>query len=169
MYRYFSFILFLFLLLSGKVQAQKSVSAQIFAEVIQGVAATENQPLNFGRFITGTAGGSITISPDGQRLTRGEIIAEEGNYTSGQFLMEGDAGSTFSIKLPNEKAVLTHQESGKTMYVSEWISNLPLSNVAALNEGLCLIKIGATLNVGTVYENPVGVYTGSFEITFSYN
>jgi len=31
------------------------------------------------------------------------------------------------------------------------------------------VLVGATLVTGSIYDNPVGVYTGTYPITFSYN
>jgi hypothetical protein len=38
-----------------------------------------------------------------------------------------------------------------------------------LPDGSRIISVGATLSIGPVDENPVGMYAGSFELTFSYN
>ena len=169
MCRYPVFVCFLLFFSPGKIWSQESVSAQVFAEVIEGLSATENQSLNFGRFIIGAGGGSIIISPGGKRQTRGGVIAEAGSYGPGQFLVEGDPGASFTFYLPTEKTVLTHGESGKTMQVGGWVSDPPLDNVATLSEGARVISIGATLNVGSADENPIGIYSGAFVLTFAYN
>jgi hypothetical protein len=38
-----------------------------------------------------------------------------------------------------------------------------------LNGGSQEVKIGATLIVGSVNDNPKGIYTGTYFVTFSYN
>ncbi len=53
------------------------------------------------------------------------------------------------------------------MQVSNWVSDPLFDNLAKLSDGSQIISIGATLNVGTVDENPVGIYTGSFVLTFA--
>jgi hypothetical protein len=169
MYRYLVFALFLFFLFTGKVWSQESVSAQVFAEVIEALAANEDESLNFGRFTPGNNGGAIVITPDGLRSVQGTVIAAGSGYSAGRFLVAGDPGASFTIRLPDEAAVLVHQQSGKTMQVEAWVSDPPSGDSATLSDGSRLVSIGATLTVGPVDENPVGVYAGSFELTFAYN
>ncbi|WP_367328859.1 DUF4402 domain-containing protein [Lentimicrobium sp.] len=38
-----------------------------------------------------------------------------------------------------------------------------------LQQGQETVSIGATLQVGPIEDNPVGMYTGSFSLTFAYN
>ncbi len=169
MYRYFVFALFLFFLFTGKGWSQESVSSQVFAEVIEALAANEDESLHFGRFTPGNNGGAIIITPDGLRSVQGTVIAAGGGYSPGRFLVAGDPGASFSIRLPDEAAVLVHQQSGKTMQVEAWVSDPPSGDSATLPDGSRLVSIGATLTVGTAEENPVGIYAGSFVLTFAYN
>lgn len=38
-----------------------------------------------------------------------------------------------------------------------------------LQGGFQIVYVGATLKVGTIEDNPVGIYTGSYMITFDFN
>jgi hypothetical protein len=76
----------------------------------------------------------------------------------------------FSIQLPNGPAVLTHQNSSKTMMVNNWISYPNAGNgTGVLANGQQFVYLGATLNVGSILDNPVGLYSGAFNLTFAYN
>jgi hypothetical protein len=56
------------------------------------------------------------------------------------------------------------------MIVNEWTSYPPAGNSSGtLNEGFEIVSIGASLVVGSIENNPVGIYTGSFSLTFAYN
>ena len=56
------------------------------------------------------------------------------------------------------------------MLVSDWVSvPAPGPGGATLQEGFQTVYVGATLEVGTIHDNPVGVYTGSYTITFDFN
>lgn len=56
------------------------------------------------------------------------------------------------------------------MEVSNWVSDPPNGSEAAmLPDGSLLVSIGATLSVGPIDENPVGIYAGTFQLTFAYN
>ena len=78
--------------------------------------------------------------------------------------------AAFSITLPAEPVVLTNTESSKTMTVGNWNSSPPPGiGTGMLRDGMQTVFVGATLNVGTIHDNPVGVYTGSYTITFDFN
>jgi hypothetical protein len=56
------------------------------------------------------------------------------------------------------------------MTVEDWKS-VPLAEPGAglLENGSQVVYVGATLKVGTLNDNPVGVYTGTYAITFEFN
>jgi hypothetical protein len=165
------FILFLVLGLNGiKIQAQQTVTAQVFAEVIPALTATELSQLNFGRFSPETHGGSVLVTPDGSRSVTGTVELSGGTHNPASFYITGESGATFSIVLPATPAVLTNTNNSKTMQVSNWVS-VPAQGVGVglLASGSQEVKIGATLIVGSMQDNPVGIYTGTYAITFGYN
>lgn len=162
-------LFFIFLFISGFAKAQATVSSQAFAEVIEALAAQEEEPLHFGRFTPGPNGGSVIITPDGLRTSRGTVTTAGGNHSPGRFMVTGAPGTSFTISLPDEETVLVHQQSGNTMQVNGWISDPPSGDAANLADGTRLVSIGATLNIGPMEENPVGIYTGTFVLTFAYN
>ena len=158
------------LLFSGQVWAQASVTAQAFAEVIEALTATETAQLNFGRFSPGVAGGEVIISPDGVKSAQGSVMLSEGTSSPGRFTITGAPDATFSIQLPEGPVQLLHQNSNQTMTVNEWTSDpLAGNSSGTLNEGFEIISVGASLVVGSIENNPVGIYTGSFSLTFAYN
>ena len=66
--------------------------------------------------------------------------------------------------------VLKHINSARTMTVEEWNSvPAPGTGTGILQDGFQVVSVGATLNVGTLYDNPVGIYTGTYTITFDFN
>jgi hypothetical protein len=154
---------------SIKLQAQSSVTAQAFAEVIAALTATETSQLNFGKFSPEVQGGQIIISPDGARIANGSVILSGGLANSGIFHLTGAPDATFSIQLPTGPAILTHQNSNKTMLVSNWVSS-PQSGTGTgvLINGQQYVHLGATLNVGSTADNPVGLYSGTYNLTFAY-
>lgn len=169
MNRIFLPALIMFVFISGFAGAQATISAQAFAEVIEALTANENEPLNFGRFSPGSNGGAVIISPDGLRSTRGTVTTAGGTHSPGRFVVTGAPGASFTISLPEEETVLVHQKTGNTMQVNGWISDPPSGDAANLSDGSRVVNIGATLNTGSIEENPVGVYAGTFTLTFAYN
>lgn len=158
------------MIIAGNGWSQSSITAQAFAEVIEALTVQENDQLNFGRFSPETNGGNIVISPEGIRSTQGTVILASGPHNPGRFTITGAPDATFTIQLPDGPSVLTHQGSSKTMIVEGWVSDPPAGiEASTLPDGSRLVSIGAVLNVGPIEDNPVGIYAGTFQLTFSYN
>jgi hypothetical protein len=153
-----------------KAAAQNSVNAHAVAVVIEALTATETAELNFGRFSPETAGGVVKLTPDGVRSSAGTVALSGGTHNAASFYITGQYDATVSITLPSTPAVLTNSISSKTMEVSNWES-LPAAGVGVgvLTDGKLDVNVGATLTVGDMNDNPVGIYSGTYSITFSYN
>jgi hypothetical protein len=164
----------LILVTSGEIFAQSSnpVSAtgHIFAEIIPIFTASETSQLNFGRFSPGIQGGKIILSPESTVSVLGTVYQGVGTHNAASFSVTGDADATFSITLPSSPVVLTHTSDAKIMLVDDWVS-VPFKGIGTgvLKNGIQEVYVGATLKVGTLNDNPVGVYLGKYIITFDFN
>lgn len=153
-----------------QVQAQASISARAFAEVIAALTATETSQLNFGRFSPEEQGGQIYLSPQGVRHASGTLALSGGSFSPAAFYITGERKASFSITLPPGPAVLTNVSHSKTMIVGNWESIPPAGTGTGVLEGGSLaVNVGATLTVGSMNDNPVGIYSGSYSIVFAYN
>jgi hypothetical protein len=170
MYRDYILIIIILFLTTGSAWSQTSVTAQAFAEIIEALTANESDQLNFGRFSPESGGGNIVISPDGARSSQGAVVLAPGVHSPGRFSVSGAPGASFALQLPEGQAVLLHQGSGQTMVVGGWVSDPPAgSGQATLADGSRVISIGATLSVGPIDQNPAGLYSGTYQLTFAYN
>lgn len=155
---------------ANKAQAQASITAQAFAEVIAALTATETSQLNFGRFSPEEQGGQISLSPQGERNASGTLVLSGGSHNAANFQITGQTDATFSITLPSTPAILRNVSNAKTMTVSGWES-VPPAGIGAgvLAGGSLAVNVGATLTVGNMNDNPVGIYSGTYSIVFAYN
>lgn len=154
----------------SEVKAQASVTAQAFAEIIAALSATETTQLNFGRFSPETQGGKVLLTPDGVRTAQGTVVLGGGAHNSASFYITGEYDATFSVTLPAGPTVLTNTLNAKTMQVGDWQSYpAPGIGVGKLNGGAMTVQVGAVLTVGNMVSNPVGIYAGTYAITFAYN
>lgn len=170
-----SLILFTFLVIpvvQAKAQAnnskEASASAMTSVDIVLPLAARETSQLSFGKFYPGEQGGSITISPGGEVDANGvSIVASV--PSAGVFTLSGQGDATFAICLPPGPAILTNA-NGQTMQVNNWVS-VPENGDARvrLAGGAQTVSIGATLQVGSLDQNPRGEYNGTYEVTFGYN
>lgn len=152
------------------VNAQVSITAHASAEVIQALAAVEGSALNFGRFSPESSGGEIRLSPDGVRTTLGSVSLSGGLYNPASFNLSGQPDFNVVVNLPVAPVVLTNTANGKTMTVINWESIPSTSSTIRISSsGVLTLNVGATLRVGNIIDNPVGMYSGTYVVTFSYN
>jgi hypothetical protein len=150
--------------------ASVSATGHITAEIIPIFSATETAQLNFGRFSPGPQGGEIILTPESTVSVLGSVYAGTGLHNAASFYISGDTDASFTITLPSGPVVLKHASSTKTMLIESWISNPGTgSGAGILQDGSQTVYIGATLKVGTLQDNPVGVYAGTYTVTFDFN
>lgn len=158
------------MLLALSVYGQVSVTAHASAEVIQALAATEGSALNFGRFSPESTGGEIRLTPDGVRSSTGSVSLSGGLYNPASFNLSGQPDFSIVVNLPAAPVLLTNITNGKTMTVINWESIPSVSSSIKIpSSGVLTLNVGATLRVGNMVDNPVGMYSGTYVITFSYN
>jgi len=163
----------LIILPAGVAEAQinppASVTGHITAQVITMISAVETSQLNFGRFSPGPQGGELLITPESNVSVMGSVWPGSGMRNAASFYVTGDPGVAYTITLPSEPVTITHMGTAKTMTVENWTSS-PSSDPGAgtLENGSQTVFVGATLKVRTLIDNPVGVYTGTYTVTFDF-
>lgn len=155
---------------TGQVTPPVSATGHVTAEIVPVFAASEMAQMNFGRFSPGPQGGEIILTPESTISVLGSVYKGLGSYNAASFYVSGDVDAAYTITLPSGGVVLTHMSGAKTMKVENWISS-PAPGIGAgkLNDGFQVVNIGATLKVGTITDNPVGIYTGTYTVTFDFN
>jgi hypothetical protein len=163
-------IVVLFFAVTIYLPAQVTVVGHITAEVVSTLTATESSQLSFGQFSPETAGGQIILTPQGIRSSNGTVNVIGGMHIPGSFIVTGEPDALISIQLPSGPTTLTNSGNSGTMTVTSWMSDPPQhSSVTIPASGAQPINVGATLIVGTNQDNPIGLYTGTYNITFNYN
>ncbi len=153
-------------------QGTQSIGAtgHVYAEIIPVFSANEITRMNFGRFSPGPQGGRIILTPESTLSVQGSIVTGVGSHNAASFAVTGDEDASYSISLPDDPVVLKHTSSEKSMQIEEWNSwPLPGPGNGKLQNGYQVVNVGATLKVGTIHDNPAGVYTGTYTITFDFN
>jgi hypothetical protein len=147
-----------------------TVTGHITAEVVPTLAAIETSQMSFGKFSPGPQGGELILTPQNTISVAGSIWPGSGTHNAGSFYVTGDPGIAYTITLPAEPVTISHIGTARTMTVEEWRS-VPEATPGAgmLENGAQTVYVGATLRVGTLNDNPVGMYTGTYTITFEFN
>jgi len=155
---------------SAQITPAVSATGHVIAEIIPVFSASETSQLNFGKFSPGPQGGMIILTPQSTISVIGSVFKGIGSHNAASFYVSGDANAAYSISLPTSPVILTHTSDAKTMLIQDWVSE-PEQGIGTgtLQEGFQVVYVGATLKVGTLYDNPVGIYTGTYTVTFDFN
>ena len=166
MFRYKSQLLMVLVclcFLKGKCQ-QVDVSVTTIGTALK---VTVRQEINFGAFTQGHSGGSITILPQGTRMSSGAVVPL--NFGSAYLPLileiEGPKGSIVSM-MADQITILTGSNGG-IMKLKLRGSNPEMPFIITDDApAKSIIKIGAELIVGNSKESPPGNYSGTINISF---
>jgi hypothetical protein len=119
--------------------------------------------LDFDRVIlTGPAGGTARLTPDGSRATSGALAALTGRAMTGEVVIRGEPGRQVRVDLPQRIELFGH--SGGALAITRITSDLPI--VPRLDgEGRLRVRFGGELFVSGDAE---GNYRGDVPITVDY-
>lgn len=125
------------------------------------------QNLSFGAFIAGFGGGTVIIYPDGTRSVTGDIIPVFQGYQHHPAIFEVEANPGVVISIMNgPNIVLTGSNGGTlTLQLDNSIPSSPFVNTTR-PPFRTQVRVGGTLMVGNMLDNPAGDYIGTFSVTF---
>jgi hypothetical protein len=130
------------------------------------VTFNNSQPLAFGAFSPGASGGTVTITPDGNRSVSVGIVPLTMGfaYTPAMFYVRANQGTVLSL-LVSPPVTLTGSGGGTlslqvagSLPASPFVTTLPWPQQTT-------VLVGGILTIGAPGANPPGNYTGSFSIT----
>ncbi len=145
---------------SGVVMAQEPPPRPVT------ITYNSSQPLAFGAFSPGVAGGNVTVNPDGTRSSAGDIVLLSLGfaYTPAMFYVEANEGTVLSV-LVDPPVTLTGSGGGSlTLQVAGSLPTSPFVTTLPWPEQTTVL-VGGILTVGNIIANPPGNYTGNFSIT----
>jgi hypothetical protein len=158
------------LTLSLIAMAQSSVIGRMEVEVAVPVTAVETVLLNFGMVIPETSGGTVVITPNGDRSATGSVTLMDDTYSAGSFTVSGVPNSLVSIVLPQTPQRLLLSNGNSEIAVDDFTSDVPPGGqIVRQSDGKAEVSIGATLYIGNGLSNPAGYYSGTYEVVFMYN
>jgi hypothetical protein len=155
----------LFVVGFSSAYAQSTASADASARIVSPLQITKTADLKFGNVAAGPAAGTVDMAiTDVRTATGGVTLISAGNVSNAAaFDIIGYPDATFTISLPSTILIAS---GANDMQVDNFVSSLgATSALDALGESA--LKVGATLNVDA--NQPVGLYTGSFDVTVAYN
>lgn len=156
----------LFALIAGTTFAQdsKSATANAAADIVSPIGISAQQDLNFGKVANNTAG-TVVISNEGVVTGLSQIGGSAPKAAA--FDITAANGFAYTITLPGSDIELTHSNGTGTndiMIVNNFNHNATTTTGSGSAQE---IGVGATLNVDA--SQATGNYTGTFDVTVSYN
>lgn len=150
--------------------AQTNALGSISTEIVSLITAEESAFLNFGKISALNSKGEVQITPQGERITNGDVLVVNDDYSVGKFVIKGAKNSVISVILPQSSQQLRSSNGNYNVSVEHWACNTPQEGIV-VNEkdGKIEVNIGATLRINNADNNPTGLYTGSYQVTFMYN
>ncbi len=132
------------------------------------ITVNHSQPLAFGAFTPGAAGGSVTVSPDGSsRTSTGTVITLNLGmlYTPAMFYVRANPGTVISL-LTGSLSTLTGSNGGSlSLQLDDTFPASPLVTMVPYQQQTTVL-VGGTLFVGNIGSNPAGNYGGTIDVTF---
>jgi hypothetical protein len=140
--------------------AAQAATADATAEIVTAATLTNTTDLNFGSVAIGAAGGSVVVAANagGARVCN-TVICIGTASSSADFAIGGAAGATVGLSITDNTITLTGPTAANTMGATLALSNA--TSVVGNTE-----FVGGTLAV--VGTEVAGTYTGSFEVTATY-
>lgn len=136
------------------------------ATLIQPISIAAINPLRFGIMAQPATAGTITVSTSGAVSTTGGMVGNtaiaqgSSGPQAGTFRVVGDPGRQFFVTLPTSTTV---SKTGASMTINLFT----VGALAGSPLGTLDIAVGGTLAVQAAQA--VGTYTGTYQVTASYN
>lgn len=164
------FFLGLFTVLWGTVQAQTNPTDSTEFPGDPGAGALSNvQGLNFGAFSVTGGGGTVTISPGGQRSATGGVLLLNMGLLPSPAIFELEVGENTTLVSLYAPPVTLTGPGGATLLLTPGPSDPVFPFITTAVPPLrTIINLGGTLTIGPSGTAPPGQYSGTFDIIINY-
>ena len=141
--------------------------------VIRPLSFIADEQLDFGAIVASNQAGTVTMAPDGSRTATNGIVIVGSGHSAASFAGWGQFNQRVLISLSSNTIWLTGP--GPRMRLRTFtigstptavLTTAPQSFRIAGANGTFAFPVGATLEVGA--NQPIGKYTGTWDITLQY-
>lgn len=160
--------------LSNSLMAQ-TVNTSAGAKIVRAITLAQTAALHFGTMAIPTGAVDLLLTTGNVRTPSvpGNItlLAQSPASTNAAYTVTGSIGATYAITLPGDNTV-TITEGSTPMHVDGFQAKTTSAGSNGLTgtlngSGSDSFVIGATLKLANA--QPFGVYSGTFDVTVSYN
>jgi hypothetical protein len=137
------------------------------ATIVAAITISHTAHLDFGQIVPGVGAGTVLQTPAASptRTATGCTLGNTTGMSPGTFAVGGEPNATYAISLPGDGDV-TLTGAGDPMSITDWSSS-PSGTGVLSGGGAQTLYVGGTLHVGAAQA--AGVYTGTFDVTVTYN
>lgn len=155
-----------------KAQPNKA-TANVLANIVSAISLSKTQELNFGTMTSPTSDVDVTLTTSNSiSADAAKILNFPNSYNNASFKVIGEKSYTYTITLPANNTVTITKSSQNPMKVENFLALPASASGTGLNGTLNAMGedsfyVGATLQV--LAGQPIGAYTGTFDVLVAYN
>jgi hypothetical protein len=148
-------------------QATATATANAFATVIEALSIITVRDLDFGDIIAASSPGTVVITPvngaGNPGIVTPTLVTHLGNHHQAEFEVFGEPFRNVVMTLPATGITISSNSNSMLVdtFTQAGASIFPIPADGSFGFG-----VGATLHVGA--NQPTGFYTGTFDMTVSY-
>lgn len=138
--------------------------------IVRPLTVTKNADLQFGTVVRPASGnGTVVVSNAGARSFTGGITGLATGATPGaaQFTVEGEGGQSVSVTVPQTFQLVNGSDSLQVTTSNNLSGSTQTLSNGLGSSGNMTFKVGGSVPVSN--GTPLGVYTGTFTVSASYN
>lgn len=145
-----------------------SAGANASATVIAAIGIANTVDLDFGAIVPSGSSGTVTQSAAASPVRTpagGVTLGSAAAVSPATFTVTGEGNATYAITLPGAPVTIT--DGGSNSMTIDAFSSSPNGTGTLSGGGSQTLYVGGRLNVGV--NQPAGIYTGTFNVTVTYN
>lgn len=153
--------------------AANSASASATANVMVPISISSSGTLSFGKFSSGSTGGSVVVNTAGTASKTGDVVMGGGTPGAATFTVTGEKGAAYTIDTSTTTATLS--DGGTNTMALALISDFTGAGATSGTQssgtldgttGQQVLHVGGTLTVGP--SQAAGAYTGTVNVAVNY-
>ena len=149
--------------LAAQTSGSSQVNGSAAAEIVRPSQIEPLQDLRFGTIVRPQTGGTVAVAPNSAVTSNLDLSQFPGNRGAARFRVKGDPNRLFFAFLP---ATTTLRSGLSAMLVDQFRANTLFGFAGFDAAGNYQLDVGARLIING--NQPVGDYSGTFELTVLY-
>ena len=163
-------ILFFFVILFSVMDAIKlNAQTSVLVQAVVTIVSQDAIKLNYINGLSQNVPNSIIVLEKSFIIPYGNGELKTSTIQNlASFSITGENKNSFSVSLPSQAVILKNSKNTNTLQMVDWQSSVQPAK-GEFEKNIWIVNFGAFFKMGSVNNNPAGVYSGTYPITFVYN